>query len=111
MIREKPGINRHNVLFRINMGLQVALLSSLVPTAKPRAREPIDISLALEVSKSFHQRTWVQCRLDAWSSDGDSCRQDVTVSPRSQGIEPRSRRGSSWTKETLRRSGLKGGGG
>lgn len=77
------------------MGFQVALLSGLVPTAIPRAEEPIVISLALEVFKYLRQRTWLQCRQDAWSSYGDSCQQGVTVSPHSQGIEPRCRRGSS----------------
>jgi hypothetical protein len=51
MIRGKLSLNQHYVLSRIKMGFQVALLSGLIPTAKIRAGEPIDISLALEVSK------------------------------------------------------------
>ena len=49
MIGGKQSLNRYYVLSRINMGFQVSLLSGLVSTAKPRAGEPIDIPLALEV--------------------------------------------------------------
>jgi hypothetical protein len=51
MIRGKLSLNRQYALSRINVGLQVALLSGLVPTARPRAGEPIVISLAFQVSK------------------------------------------------------------